>query len=151
MPTSLKKTLEKAETDLLTEVRDWLRAADDEKMRELLTVLVELEEVEVEDEEGNVVAGAFNALQEFAVTWAQLNNLLVQVEAADPEEGDEEDEDDAEETSEAEKSGAETAKSAAPQKVSGRKTPKHRHCCEIGKHEAEAAERKGSHAPPASV
>lgn len=151
MPTSLKKTLEKAESDLLTEVKEWLRAASPDQMREVLTVLLDIEDVEeeeVDDEDAPDRPHAFVTLQEFAVTWAQLNNLLVQVEAAEPEDDEEEGDDD---TAEAEKSGAETAKSAAPQKVSGRKTPKHRHCCEIGKHEAEAAERKSSHAPPASV
>lgn len=151
MPKNLRKTLEKAEGDLITEVKEWIRDATTEQMRELLTVFVELEEVEVEDEEGNAVDNPFSTLQEYAVTWAQLNNLLVQVEAAEPED-DEDEEEEAE--GEPEKSPAETPKSAAPQKAGGRKGTKHRHCCEIGKHEAEAAaaaEAKPPHPPPAAL
>jgi hypothetical protein len=152
MPKNLRKTLEKAEGDLITEVKEWIRDATTDQMRELLTVLIELEEVEVEDEEGNAVDNPFSTLQEFAVTWAQLNNLLVQVEAAEPEDDEDEDE---EAEGEPEKPPAETPKAAAPQKLSGRKGTKHRHCCEIGRHEAEAssaaAESKSPHPPPASL
>lgn len=144
MPTNLRQTLEKAEGELITEVKEWVRNASDNQMRDIFAVLVSMEEIEEEEEEDEDEEEGphpFATLQEFATTWAQLNNLLDQVREAD---GDDEQEE----------SDAQTETAASPGKASGRKGGKHRHCCEIGKHEAEAAEAaasKPSHPPPAAL
>lgn len=144
MPTNLRQTLEKAEGELITEVKEWVRNASDNQMRDIFAVLVSMEEIEEEEEEDEDEEEGphpFLTLQEFATTWAQLNNLLDQVREAD---GDDEQEE----------SDAQTETAASPGKASGRKGGKHRHCCEIGKHEAEAAaaaEAKPAHPPPAAL
>lgn len=145
MPANLRQTLEKAEADLITEVKEWVLMVDPDKMRDIFATLVSLEEIEDEEEDEDEEDGPhpFVTLQEFATTWAQLNNLLAQVLAAGGDDTDEQEESDAQ---------IETA--AAPGKASGRKGGKHRHCCEIGKHEAEAAAAaapKTSHPPPAAL
>lgn len=145
MPTNLRQTLEKAEGELITEVKEWVRNASDNQMRDIFAVLVSMEEIEEEEEEDEDEEEGphpFLTLQEFATTWAQLNNLLDQVREVDGGGG------------EAEKSDAQTEEAASPGKASGRKGGKHRHCCEIGKHEAEAAEAassKTAHPPPAAL
>lgn len=145
MPANLRQTLEKAEADLITEVKEWVMKADPDKMRDIFATLVSLEEIEDEEEDEDEEDGPhpFVTLQEFATTWAQLNNLLDQVRAADGDDTDEQEESD-----------VQTETAASPGKASGRKGVKHRHCCEIGKHEAEAAEAaasKPSHPPPAAL
>ena len=130
MTISLRQTLEKAETELLSSFRAHFSTLNDDQLRDILAELVEFEEVEDDEETGE--KHPLRELQEFGTTWAQLDNLMEQVREQIPEEGD----------APADEPGSD-GKAAVPDKAVGRKGGKHRHCCELGRLEDEAAEVAG--------
>lgn len=126
MAITLRQTLEDAELELLGQFREHLTALGNEQLRDILAELVEFEEVEDDEETGK--KHPLRELQEIATTWVQLDNLMEQVREQMPEAGDA-----------PPASGGNSGKPDAPGSSGGRKGGKHRHCCELGRLEDEAA------------